>query len=109
MNEGDREQLKAKLLSEIEELRARLPQLKDEAKPVPPDNAVGRLSRMDAIREKGIREAALGAAKERLSRLDERLSHVDDPDFGKCLTCRQPIPIARLLYVPEADRCVNCA
>ena len=29
-------------------------------------------------------------------------------DFGICEECEEPIPIERLLIVPEADMCVNC-
>ena len=109
MEETERQQLKDALLKQIDELKRRLPGMEKDAKPIPPDSAVGRLSRMDAIREKGVRDAALLAAKERLERLEKRLETIDEPDYSLCTSCRQPIPVARMLYLPDTDRCVRCA
>lgn len=109
MNDDERKKFKQKLLEEIESLKGRLPSLKEAAKPVPPDNAVGRLSRMGAINERGVREAALRDAKEKLRKLETQLERVGRPGFGLCAYCRRPIPAARLLFLPEADRCVACA
>ncbi len=109
MNDDERRKYKKKLLKEIKDLKERLPTHKEAAKPVPPDRAVGRLSRMEAISAKGIREAALREAEEKFRKLETQLTRVDDADFGLCFQCRQPIPTARLLFLPEADRCVACA
>lgn len=109
MNDDERRKFKEKLQKEIADLKERLPSLKEAAKPVPPDNAVGRISRMDAIGEQGVREAALREAEEKLRKLESSLTRADDADFGLCSGCRQPIPAARLLYRPESDRCVACA
>ncbi len=109
MNDDERRKFKGKLQEEIAELKGRMPTLKEAAKPVPPDTAVGRLSRMEAIGEQGIREAALREAQEKLRKLQSRLERVDDADFGLCSVCRQPIPAARLMFLPESDRCVACA
>lgn len=40
------------------------------AQPISPDNAIGRVSRMDAINDKSIVDAALRKANERLSGLE---------------------------------------
>ncbi|MFH2203131.1 MAG: TraR/DksA C4-type zinc finger protein [Elusimicrobiota bacterium] len=109
MNDDERKKFKKKVLAEIKDLKSRLPALKEAAKPVAPDNAVGRISRMDAINEQGVRESALREAKEKLRKLENRLERAADADFGLCSGCRQPIPAARLLYLPESDRCVACA
>ncbi|MBW1833433.1 MAG: TraR/DksA C4-type zinc finger protein [Deltaproteobacteria bacterium] len=34
---------------------------------------------------------------------------IDDPDFGLCCECEEPIPFARLMIMPESDLCVKCA
>lgn len=109
MTVEERQKMKEKIREEIEELRGRMPSLKEEAKPVPPDGAVGRLSRMDAIAQQGVRDAAYREAKARLEKLEIRLKKTDDADFGNCSVCRQPIAPARLLFLPESDRCVGCA
>lgn len=79
------------------------------SQPVEPDNAIGRVSRMDAINNKSITEAALRKAQEKLSNLKEVKLKIDNVDFGLCVKCKQPIPIGRLILMPQSRRCVNCA
>jgi DnaK suppressor protein len=79
------------------------------AKPVAPDNAIGRLTRMEAINSKGINEAALNKALLSLDQLERALTKIDHPDFGRCRECEEPIPLARLMILPEAELCVQCA
>lgn len=78
-------------------------------KPISPDNAIGRLTRMDAINSKSMNEAALNRSKETLSKLERALLQIDTPDFGLCRECEEPIPFARLMILPETDLCVQCA
>ena len=79
------------------------------AKPVAPDNAIGRLTRMEAINSKSINEAALDKAQLALDKLERALSKIDHPDFGRCRECEERIPLARLMILPETDLCVQCA
>lgn len=109
MDESERKKLESRVKEEIAFLNQQMPTLEEEAKPVPPDNAVGRLSRMEAMNNKGVRDATLREAKERLRLLERRLERINEPDMDRCEGCRQPIVIARLLYIPETDRCVVCA
>ena len=78
-------------------------------KPVSPDNAIGRLTRMQAISSKSINEAALGKARDTRSQLERALAKIDAADFGLCRECDEPIPTARLMILPETDLCVKCA
>jgi len=78
-------------------------------KPVSPDNAIGRLTRMEAINSKSINEAALQKAKDTRQKLERALAKIDGHDFGLCRECDEPIPFARLMILPEADLCVQCA
>ncbi len=64
---------------------------------------------MEAINSKSINEAALEQAKETLSKLEHALPKIDGPDFGLCSVCEEPIPIARLMILPETDLCVQRA
>ena len=77
--------------------------------PVAPDNALGRLTRMEALNDKAVNEAALGQARERLSLLELALTKVYNRGFGICTACEKPIPIERLLLMPQSTRCVRCA
>lgn len=78
-------------------------------KPIAPDNAIGRLTRMEAISSKGINEAALNKARETLSRLERALARIENSDFGLCRECEEEIPAKRLMILPETDLCVQCA
>lgn len=110
MNDAQRKEFTEYALAEIENLRAEIPRLKELIKPVAPDNAIGRISRMDNIVNQSVAEAQLSKAKVRLVRLQEALKRVDeDEEFGLCIDCGDPIPMARLKAMPETEMCVECA
>ena len=101
--------IKDKILEEIAKTEKQILNYKENIKPVAPDNAIGRLTRMDAIANKSVMESSLNHAENRLNKLRHVLSKVDSPDFGICIECEEPIPIGRLLIIPESLHCVNCA
>lgn len=110
MNQEQKEDFKVYAAKEIESLKEEIPNLEELVKPVAPDNAIGRISRMDNIVNQSVVKAQLSKAKVRLVRLEEALKRVDDdPDFGECLDCGDPIPLARLKAMPETELCVECA
>jgi DnaK suppressor protein len=109
MNPAERQELKHKIEEAIEAQRTLIASLAETSKPVAPDNAIGRLSRMEALNDRAVSEASLNAARHKLSRLETALGKVDQPDFGLCLSCDNPIPPGRILLMPEATRCVPCA
>lgn len=103
------EELREKVIVEIEKTKALIVDYKDLTKPIAPDDAIGRISRMDAINNKTINEAALRQAENRLKKLEKVLDKVGKPEFGLCAGCGKPIPIQRILIRPESSRCVQCA
>ena len=105
----DKENLKSIILNSIDSTRIEIEQLKELTKPISPENAIGRISRMDAINNKSVNEAALRTAEGKFSKLQQALEKIDEPTFGICIRCKQPIPEARLLLMPESTKCVNCA
>jgi len=105
----EKESLRQAIQEKIEIFKRRIETFKNLSKPVSPDNAIGRLTRMEAINSKGINEAALAKSKQTLSRLQESFEMIDDPDFGYCRNCEEPIPFKRLLIMPESLFCVLCA
>ena len=110
MNDKQRLEFKEYATAEIAELKAEIPRLKALLKPVSPDNAIGRISRMDNIVNQSVTEAQHSKAKARVVRLTEALKRVEeDEDFGLCLDCGDPIPMARLKAMPETEFCVECA
>jgi len=110
MNHEERRELKECILSEIKTTTENISSLEEQVKPIAPDNAIGRLSRMEAIGAKSINEANLSNARIKLEKLKNILTDMDkDPDFGLCLECGENIPFKRLMLVPESRMCVQCA
>ena len=108
MNNEDKGLLKEKILEEIEGLKKNIAFLEEMSKPVAPDAAIGRLTRMEAINSKSINDINLKSAKNRLSRLQSALNRIDGENFGICVNCGEPIPVKRLMIIPESLKCVEC-
>ena len=83
--------------------------MEEAAQPITPENAIGRVSRMDAINNKGVSDAALRNAKRQLNSLELALTKVETPTFGNCSNCKQTIQAARLMFMPQSTLCVRCA
>ena len=105
----DHEIIKAKILQEIEKTEKQIAHYREKIKPIAPDNAIGRISRMDAIINKSVVETSLIQAETRLKSLKQALSNQSSPDFGICIRCGEPIPVGRILVMPETLVCVDCA
>jgi DnaK suppressor protein len=101
--------LEKEIDSRIISLSEEIEELKELVKPISPENAIGRISRMDAINNKSVNEASLRAKQAMLSNLNSAKSRIDDNDFGICLKCGLPIPEGRLILMPQARKCVNCS
>lgn len=102
-------EIKAIIETEIEKTEMLVAEYKELTKPIAPENAIGRISRMDAINNKSVTEAALRKSKEKLEKLKFALTKVDDDDFGVCIKCRKPIPLGRILIMPQSRTCVKCS
>ena len=109
MNDEQKNQIKAAIQEKIQSLQSDIEAFKELTRPVPPDNAIGRLTRMEAISAKSINAAALAKARRTLTRLERVLPRIEDAAFGLCRACENPIPFARLMILPDADLCVPCA
>ena len=109
MKSAEREQLSALIVARIERAKVDIAALEESAQPIAPDNAIGRLSRMDGIVSQGISKTALVTAKQTLAALEAALVRSSVPGFGVCTDCEQPIPVERLLLMPESGQCVGCA
>ncbi|MBR9976560.1 MAG: TraR/DksA C4-type zinc finger protein [Bacteroidetes bacterium] len=105
----EREQLREALISRRDETKQDIETLTEAVQPIAPDNAIGRLSRMDAISSKGVNEELLRQAKERLRLIERALQNIDHPRIGTCTRCGRHIPFGRLLIMPESTRCASCS
>lgn len=97
------------LKNEIEKTEALVLEYKEFTKPISPENAIGRISRMDAINNKAINDAALLKAETKLRNLKSALDRINEDDFGNCLKCKSKIPDQRIVLMPQSRYCVNCA
>ncbi len=109
MDDEGRAELKKQIVEEIEVQKHLVESFIETSKPVSPDNAIGRLTRMEAINSQNISEASLNSAQAKLVKLEKALSKVDLPDFGICVRCESPIPHGRIMLMPENVLCVSCA
>ena len=71
--------------------------------------AVGRLSRMDALQ---VQAMALETSRRRaaeLQRIAAALARIDEGEYGTCLECGEEIAVRRLELAPAAPLCIACA
>jgi DnaK suppressor protein len=109
MNIKEKANIRLAIIEKIERFKKNIETFKKLSQPVEPDNAIGRITRMEAINSKNMNEAALVKSTNTLDKLHRCLKKTDDPDFGYCMNCEEPIPYKRLLIMPEASLCVPCA
>lgn len=109
MTDANKEAIRAKILSETERLKHEVERLVELTDPAALED-LDEVSRMDAIVSKSVHDTALAAARLRISKLEYALKRLaDDAEFGYCTECGEEIPIPRLMSMPEALRCVECA
>ena len=109
MQESVKKNIIQKIEVEIRKTEKKVAEYAELSKPVEPENAIGRISRMDAINNKSVTEAALRKARQKLENLYVALKRIDTEDFGICVVCKKNIPPERILVMPHARVCVNCS
>ena len=98
------------LLARRSQLEALRDSANEAAAPVPLDQTrVGRLSRMDAMQQQAMAQAAVRRQDEELRRITAALARLERDDFGRCESCDEPIAPARLRLDPTVTCCINCA
>ena len=109
MNSKDKKKIQEVVQKEISKTISSISEYKTLTQPISPENAIGRVSRMDAINNKSVIEVALRQAEKKLENLKIVDKEIGKKKFGICLRCSQKIPLARLLIIPETRKCVSCA
>jgi len=104
----DNDEIKDLIEKEIAKTEAQIIDYKEMTKPLAPDDAIGRVSRMDAINNRSVIESALRKSEEKLSKLNYVLTQMGSPEFGLCRKCHGVIPIGRIMIKPESQFCVRC-
>ena len=109
MKSEDKTLISDRIDKEIKETQEKVEKYKKLSKPISPENAIGRISRMDAINNKSVVEAALRVSREKMEQLKAMQNKITDSDFGICNKCNQTIPFGRLIIQPHSKFCVMCA
>ena len=109
MTAQEKEQLESQIVSKITRLKRQIIDLKELTKPIEPDCAIGRVSRMDAINNKSVNESALQKKRNQLNGLHRALDDLPKEDFQNCIVCGFEIPLQRVFIMPESRKCTNCA
>ena len=101
-------ELHAALVALQEELETYLSASKAGAAPVDLDQPIGRVSRVDAIQQQKMAQAARARNELRLRQVVAALSLARDGEYGYCRHCDDPIGYGRLEARPESAFCVGC-
>lgn len=109
MTASDLEKLKSRATQKLADLEERIAAYRELTKPIPPSEAIGRVSRMDAINNRSVNEAALRQLEAEQKQLSLAMERMREEKYGKCTRCGADIPVGRLMLMPGALRCVQCA
>jgi DnaK suppressor protein len=102
------QELKADLVSLRGELKAMLDNPSESSRPVEPDSAIGRITRLDAMQMQQMARANLRTSQRRLQQVEAALQRVQSDSYGECAECGDDIGHPRLKARPEAPFCLSC-
>ena len=105
----DLKYFKKRLQERFEAILAAQESQKKEA-PVELDQArVGRLTRMDAMQQQAMSQAAARLADLERQRIQSALGRMQSDDYGYCVICDEEIAEGRLRFDPSILTCISCA
>jgi DnaK suppressor protein len=82
---------------------------KDRAPVELDQQAVGRLSRMDALQVQAMAQETSRRRRSELRRITAALARIDEGEFGYCIECGEEIAARRLALDPATPYCIDCA
>jgi DnaK suppressor protein len=92
------------------QIRAQEVDTADQRAPVELDQqAVGRLSRMDALQVQAMAQESSRRRTAQLRRIAAALARIDEGEYGYCIKCGDEIARRRLELDPAAPMCIGCA
>ena len=109
MTEEQLTHLRSIMISRIEAIEASLAEDDPESKPVAPDVAIGRLSRLESMQSQQMNLAQQRRQQEERELLKNALDRIDKGSYGTCAYCLSPISYERLEAMPDAVVCMSCA
>ena len=105
---AEQEELRDFLEASKVELQRVLGLSRESGAPVALDSSIGRLTRVDALQQQSMAQAAIRASELRLGQVIAALDRMERKTYGDCLRCGEPIAVARLRVRPEATLCIRC-
>ncbi|SFQ15154.1 DnaK suppressor protein [Roseivivax halotolerans] len=110
MTEADPERFRALIKTRLAALDEEDRLGRDGQKAVELDQqAVGRLSRQDALQSQAMAKATQARRDIAKRGLKDALARIDEGEFGYCEECGEAIAVKRLELDPTARRCISCA
>ena len=109
MDETFLNEMRERLQWRAAELRDTIARIDGTTAPVSPNNAIGRLTRLDAMQATSMRRAAARDHDLELHSVVRALKAMADGEYGICRRCKEDLAEARLRAKPEAFLCVACA
>ncbi|MFT6286080.1 MAG: DnaK suppressor protein [Halieaceae bacterium] len=92
-----------------ESLQQQIVSSTEQTQPVTLDQqAVGRVSRIDAIQQQHIAIASQQQAKKLLTHVQAALARIAAGDYGPCQVCDEMVGLPRLKAQPYARLCLKC-
>lgn len=70
---------------------------------------IGRLSRMDAMQQRAMSEAAARLEDLERQRIRTALGRIKAGEYGFCVVCEDEIAEGRLQFDPSVPTCISCA
>jgi len=102
-----KQQLLARLEATLIELEQQVSAIHSRGAPVQLDQqAVGRVSRIDAIQQQQMAQANEIQVSQQILRIKKTL--LDPDEYGFCHECGESIGIGRLTIHPTAALCIHC-
>lgn len=108
MEKSAQEAFRPVIGARLAEIEVELADLSESTRPIPPDVAVGRLSRLDSMQMQQMALAGKRRLEEQRGRLHEAFRRIDAGNYGVCLRCGADIALERLQHQPDAVVCMPC-
>jgi DnaK suppressor protein len=111
MRDGiDLEYFKRRLKARLQVLSSAAEIQQQEESPKELDQArVGRLSRMDAMQQQAMSQAAARLSAAELQRIKTALVRIENEEYGHCILCEEEIAEKRFRFDPSLLTCTSCA
>ena len=108
MTTEQKEQIKQKILHDIDTLTNDIKNIQEKDVKIAQDCSIDEINRKDMMLEKELNAKIVKEANLRLKQLQITLGRIDEEEYGVCMECEEEIAFGRLMLLPESLYCVAC-